>query len=65
MQASHARIAKRSGLRVAASLGVAAALALPTLSATAQGEAQSGPIAATPANCVIQLSVANPNPGNQ
>jgi plastocyanin len=26
---------------------------------------QTSPIAATPANCVIQLSVANPNPGNQ
>ena len=35
------------------------------ISAAAQVEVPSGSVAATPANCVIQLSVGNPNPGNQ
>jgi plastocyanin len=65
MKACHDRFPKHAGLRWAASVGLAAALTLPALSATAQGEVQTSPIAATPANCAIQLSVANPNPGNQ
>jgi len=44
---------------------MATVMALPAIPATAQPEVQSGPIAATPADCTIHLSVANPSPGDQ
>jgi plastocyanin len=44
---------------------MATVMALPAIPATAQPEVQSGPIAATPADCTIRLSVANPSPGDQ
>jgi hypothetical protein len=56
---------KHSGLRWAGGVCLAVALTLPALPAAAQPELTSGPIAATPANCAIHFSVANPNPGNQ
>jgi plastocyanin len=59
------RSLNHSALRWAASIGLASALALPGLPVAAQPEVSSSPIAATPANCAIQLSVANPNPGDQ
>lgn len=65
MKPSFARFARRSGLRPIAAFGAAAALALQALPATAQPEIGTGATAATAPNCVIQLSVANPNPGNQ
>jgi plastocyanin len=65
MQSSFARFARSSRLRWSAAVGVAAALAVQALPATAQPEVQTGAIAATPPNCVIQMSVANPNPGDQ
>jgi hypothetical protein len=59
MSRSHVTFA----LRWAAGLGLAATLALPAFPAAAQPETGSG--AATPSNCAIQFSVANPSPGNQ
>jgi len=61
MELSHVR----SSVRWAAALGLAAALALPSLPAVAQPGLTSGATAATPTDCAIQLSVANPNPGDQ
>jgi plastocyanin len=61
MELSHVR----SGVRWAAALGLAAALALPSLPAAAQPGLTSGATTATPTDCAIQLSVANPNPGDQ
>src|SRR5258708_3986143 len=61
MELSHVR----TRVRWAATLGLAAALALPSFPAAAQPELQTGPIASTPAACAIQLAVANPNPGEQ
>jgi plastocyanin len=46
-------------------LSLTAILALPVLPVTAQPEIQSGPIASTPADCTIHLSVSNPTPGDQ
>jgi hypothetical protein len=65
MKLTHDRFPKHTGLRWAAGVGLAVALTLPALPAAAQPEVDSGPIAATPANCAIHLSVANPSPGNQ
>jgi hypothetical protein len=65
MELLHGRFSRRSSFRWAASLGLAATLTLPALPAAAQPEVGTTPIAATPANCVIQLSVGNPNPGDQ
>jgi hypothetical protein len=61
MQLSHVR----SGIRWAAALGLAAGLALPSFPTAAQPGLTSGATGATPADCVIHLSVANPNPGDQ
>ena len=65
MKLSHDRFPTRRGLRWATGVFLAVALTWPALPAAAQPELTSGPIAATPANCAIQFSVANPNPGNQ
>ena len=65
MKSSQDRCWKQSGLRWAATVGLAVALTLPAQHAAAQPEVDTGPTAATPANCSIQFSVANPNPGNQ
>jgi plastocyanin len=65
MAMSHAGFAKRSRVQWAAALGLAATLALPVVPAAAQPELQTGPVASTGADCAIQLSVANPNPGDQ
>src|SRR5438128_10948765 len=65
MQQSLTWCLRRSSLRWLAACGVTAALALPSIPAAAQvGDATSSG-ASTPANCTIQLSVANPNLGDQ
>jgi plastocyanin len=53
----------RSGLRCATVVGLIVAMALPSVPATAQPP--SVPAASTQADCAIQLSVANPTPGDQ
>jgi plastocyanin len=65
MQPSYDRFPNGSSLRWAASFGLALALALQTAPVAAQQLVQTSPIAATPADCAIQLSVANPNAGDQ
>jgi hypothetical protein len=65
MNRSYDRIRKKRGLRWGACVGLAMLLTLPALPAAAQPEVSSGPIASTPANCAIHLSVANPSPGDQ
>jgi hypothetical protein len=65
MERSHVRFAERRCLRWAAGLGLAVSLALPTLPVAAQPEVTSGTNGSTASNCAIQLSVANPSPGNQ
>jgi hypothetical protein len=65
MELLQGRFSRRSSFRWAASLGLAATLTLPALPAAAQPAVGTTPLAATAANCVIQLSVANPNPGDQ
>jgi plastocyanin len=64
MENRHTRL-PNSRLNWAASFGLAVALAIPASTATAQGQEQTSPLAATQANCAIQLSVANPTPGDQ
>lgn len=59
MSWSHARFAKKAGLRAALVSGLVAVLAMPAAPSAAQ------PSASTPPNCVIQLSVSNPVPGDQ
>ena len=65
MQQSLTRRLRRSSLRWVAAFGVTAALALPPIPAAAQLGDVTSSGASTPANCTIQLSVANPNPGDQ
>ena len=65
MQRSHVKFAQRRPWRWAAGLGLAVLLTLPALPAAAQTEITSGSTAATPSNCAIQFSVANPGPGDQ
>jgi plastocyanin len=65
MQQSLMRRLRRSSLRWVAACGVTAALALPSIPAAAQPGDLTRSGASTPANCTIQLSVANPNPGDQ
>jgi plastocyanin len=66
MKLTYSRLPFRSGLRWAAGVALMVTIAEAGLPAAAQpGVVQSSPIAATAANCAIQLSVANPNPGNQ
>jgi hypothetical protein len=65
MQPSYDRFPNGSSLRWAASFGLALALALQTAPVAAQQLVQTSPIAATPADCAIQLSVAKPSAGDQ
>ena len=65
MQQSLTRRLRRSSLRWVAAFGVTAALALPPIPAAAQVGDVTSSGASTPANCTIQLSVGNPNPGDQ
>jgi hypothetical protein len=65
MERSHVIFAQRRFLRWAGAIGLAASLALPIFPAAAQPETASGTNGATASNCAIQLSVANPSPGNQ
>ena len=65
MQLSQTRRQRNSSLRWVASCGLAGALAVPALPAAAQPDLVTSSTASTPANCDIQLAVANPSPGDQ
>src|SRR5690242_1963105 len=56
---SHAQFARKACLRGVVGCGLVAAFALPA------GPSAAQPGASTAPNCVIQLSVANPTPGDQ
>jgi plastocyanin len=65
MQWSQVRFTKQYAARSAAAVALALGMGLPSVPAAAQPLTQTSPVAATPADCVIQLSVANPSPGGQ
>jgi plastocyanin len=65
MQLSQTRRQRNSSLRWVAACGLAGALAVPALPAAAQPDLVTSSSASTPANCDIQLAVANPTPGDQ
>jgi plastocyanin len=61
---SQARLPKQACVRAVLVCGLAAAMALPAVPTAAQPGAQPS-TASTAANCLIQLQVANPIPGDQ